>query len=156
MPAEPDLGDRAAVVDYVVGSAKACSGGSPYFDEAAVRALVERDMARTKNIAAMLTNHNIIDFDGPIGGGFGEIGVPTLVVHGDHDPVLPLPYGEAVRDAIPGAELLVLEGRGTTCPGPVPYAAAGATWWLAEFPPGVSLDQVRGVLHDGPLIPGLS
>ncbi|MEO6088709.1 MAG: LLM class flavin-dependent oxidoreductase, partial [Umezawaea sp.] len=33
---------------------------------------------------------------------------------------------------------------------PAPYAAAGATWWLAEFPPGVSLDQVRGVLRDGP------
>jgi alkanesulfonate monooxygenase SsuD/methylene tetrahydromethanopterin reductase-like flavin-dependent oxidoreductase (luciferase family) len=35
---------------------------------------------------------------------------------------------------------------------PVPYAKAGATWWLAEFAPEtVSLDQVRGVLRDGPL-----
>jgi hypothetical protein len=34
---------------------------------------------------------------------------------------------------------------------PAPYAKAGATWWLAEFPPEtVSLDQVRGVLRDGP------
>jgi alkanesulfonate monooxygenase SsuD/methylene tetrahydromethanopterin reductase-like flavin-dependent oxidoreductase (luciferase family) len=31
-----------------------------------------------------------------------------------------------------------------------PYAAAGATWWLTEFEPPVSLDQVRGVLRDGP------
>jgi alkanesulfonate monooxygenase SsuD/methylene tetrahydromethanopterin reductase-like flavin-dependent oxidoreductase (luciferase family) len=31
-----------------------------------------------------------------------------------------------------------------------PYAAAGATWWLTEFEPTVSLDQVRGVLRDGP------
>jgi alkanesulfonate monooxygenase SsuD/methylene tetrahydromethanopterin reductase-like flavin-dependent oxidoreductase (luciferase family) len=32
-----------------------------------------------------------------------------------------------------------------------PYAKAGATWWLAEFAPEtVSLDQVRGVLRDGP------
>jgi alkanesulfonate monooxygenase SsuD/methylene tetrahydromethanopterin reductase-like flavin-dependent oxidoreductase (luciferase family) len=32
-----------------------------------------------------------------------------------------------------------------------PYARAGATWWLAEFDPeAVSLDQVRGVLRDGP------
>ncbi|MER6154129.1 LLM class flavin-dependent oxidoreductase [Streptomyces sp. NPDC001868] len=31
------------------------------------------------------------------------------------------------------------------------YAEAGATWWLAEFAPEtVSLDQVRGVLRDGP------
>ncbi|WP_371664601.1 LLM class flavin-dependent oxidoreductase [Streptomyces sp. NBC_00280] len=34
---------------------------------------------------------------------------------------------------------------------PAPYAKAGATWWLAEFAPEtVTLDQVRGVLRDGP------
>jgi alkanesulfonate monooxygenase SsuD/methylene tetrahydromethanopterin reductase-like flavin-dependent oxidoreductase (luciferase family) len=33
---------------------------------------------------------------------------------------------------------------------PASYAKAGATWWLTEFEPGVSLDQVRGVLRDGP------
>ncbi|MBO2450740.1 LLM class flavin-dependent oxidoreductase [Actinomadura barringtoniae] len=32
-----------------------------------------------------------------------------------------------------------------------PYAKAGGTWWLAEFDPeAVSLDEVRGVLRDGP------
>jgi alkanesulfonate monooxygenase SsuD/methylene tetrahydromethanopterin reductase-like flavin-dependent oxidoreductase (luciferase family) len=37
---------------------------------------------------------------------------------------------------------------------PAPYAAAGATWWLPEFDPAtVSLDQVRGVLRDGPATP---
>jgi alkanesulfonate monooxygenase SsuD/methylene tetrahydromethanopterin reductase-like flavin-dependent oxidoreductase (luciferase family) len=34
---------------------------------------------------------------------------------------------------------------------PAPYGAAGATWWLVEFPwDGVSVDQVRGVVRDGP------
>jgi alkanesulfonate monooxygenase SsuD/methylene tetrahydromethanopterin reductase-like flavin-dependent oxidoreductase (luciferase family) len=34
---------------------------------------------------------------------------------------------------------------------PAPYASAGATWWLAEFPwDEVSVDQVRGVIRDGP------
>jgi alkanesulfonate monooxygenase SsuD/methylene tetrahydromethanopterin reductase-like flavin-dependent oxidoreductase (luciferase family) len=36
----------------------------------------------------------------------------------------------------------------------LPYAAVGATWWLPEFPPGVPLDTVRGVLRDGPTSPG--
>jgi alkanesulfonate monooxygenase SsuD/methylene tetrahydromethanopterin reductase-like flavin-dependent oxidoreductase (luciferase family) len=36
---------------------------------------------------------------------------------------------------------------------PVPYAEAGATWWMPDFPPGVSLDAVRGVLRDGPAAP---
>ncbi len=34
---------------------------------------------------------------------------------------------------------------------PVPYAEAGATWWLTDFDPRtLSLDRVRGVLRDGP------
>jgi len=33
---------------------------------------------------------------------------------------------------------------------PQPYVAAGATWWMPDFPPEVTLDRVRGVLRDGP------
>jgi alkanesulfonate monooxygenase SsuD/methylene tetrahydromethanopterin reductase-like flavin-dependent oxidoreductase (luciferase family) len=37
---------------------------------------------------------------------------------------------------------------------PAPYAAAGATWWMVEFPwEAPSVDQVRGVLRDGPAAP---
>ena len=33
---------------------------------------------------------------------------------------------------------------------PAPYAAAGASWWLVEFPwDAVSVDQVRAVIRDG-------
>jgi pimeloyl-ACP methyl ester carboxylesterase len=117
--AEPDPIDRSAVVDYVVASAMAYSGGSPYFDEAATRDLVERDVDRARSIASTLTNHYAIDFDGPVGGGFGDIQAPTLVVHGDHDPLLPLAHGQALRAAIPGAELLVLEGAGHDVPKPL-------------------------------------
>jgi alkanesulfonate monooxygenase SsuD/methylene tetrahydromethanopterin reductase-like flavin-dependent oxidoreductase (luciferase family) len=34
---------------------------------------------------------------------------------------------------------------------PAPYATAGATWWLVEFPwDAPSVDQVRAVIRDGP------
>jgi alkanesulfonate monooxygenase SsuD/methylene tetrahydromethanopterin reductase-like flavin-dependent oxidoreductase (luciferase family) len=37
---------------------------------------------------------------------------------------------------------------------PDPWEQTGATWWLRSFDPErVSLDQVRGVLRDGPLAP---
>src|SRR5215204_4491279 len=37
---------------------------------------------------------------------------------------------------------------------PAPYAAAGATWWLVEFPwDALSIDQVRAVIRDGPAAP---
>jgi alkanesulfonate monooxygenase SsuD/methylene tetrahydromethanopterin reductase-like flavin-dependent oxidoreductase (luciferase family) len=31
-----------------------------------------------------------------------------------------------------------------------PYAEAGATWWMTALEPGVSLDEVRGVIREGP------
>ncbi|MGH3909326.1 MAG: methyltransferase domain-containing protein, partial [Pseudonocardiaceae bacterium] len=65
------------------------------------------------------TSHYAIDVDGPTRGGFGDITAPTLVVHGDRDPVLPLPHGEALRDAVPGAKLLILEGAGHDLPRPL-------------------------------------
>jgi alkanesulfonate monooxygenase SsuD/methylene tetrahydromethanopterin reductase-like flavin-dependent oxidoreductase (luciferase family) len=34
---------------------------------------------------------------------------------------------------------------------PAPYVAAGATWWVVDFPgDAVSVDQVRGVIREGP------
>lgn len=41
-----------------------------------------------------------------------RIGVPTLVVHGDADRVVPLPNGRLLARRIPGADLVVLPGRG--------------------------------------------
>lgn len=119
MPAEPDLSDTGAVVEYVVEGARAYAGGSPYSDETATRVLVERDVARAQSYPSTLVNHYAAEFDGPATGGFGDIKAPTLVVHGDHDPVLPPSHGEALRDAIPDADLLVLEGAGHDLPRPV-------------------------------------
>lgn len=42
----------------------------------------------------------------------GEIEVPTLIVWGTADAVSPVTGAEAMRAAIPGAELLLLEGAG--------------------------------------------
>lgn len=45
-----------------------------------------------------------------------RLDVPTLVIHGDRDPLVAPSGGEATADAIPGAELLVLEGMGHDLP----------------------------------------
>jgi pimeloyl-ACP methyl ester carboxylesterase len=113
----PDPSDPAAVVDFIVGLMKVYSGGSPYYDETAVRGLAERDVARTRNIASCLTNHFVIDFGEPIR--FSEILAPTLVVHGERDPVFPLGHGHALHNEIPGAELLILEQAGHELPPPL-------------------------------------
>lgn len=35
-----------------------------------------------------------MEFAAPCGGGFADIALPTLVLHGELDPVFPLPHGE--------------------------------------------------------------
>ncbi|HEX5501687.1 MAG TPA: alpha/beta fold hydrolase [Thermomicrobiales bacterium] len=42
----------------------------------------------------------------------GEIAAPTLVIHGDRDPLIPYRQGENLAAAIPGARLLTLPGVG--------------------------------------------
>lgn len=113
----PDPGDPAAVVEHVVGLMAVYSGGSPHHDEHAARAIAEQDLTRTRDIAACLTNHFVIEFDTVAA--LGDLSVPTLVVHGELDPVFPLPHGEALRDAIPGATLLVMEKTGHELPAPL-------------------------------------
>jgi pimeloyl-ACP methyl ester carboxylesterase len=40
----------------------------------------------------------------------GEIRVPARLIWGADDGVVPLSYGEALRDGIPGATMCVIEG----------------------------------------------
>jgi pimeloyl-ACP methyl ester carboxylesterase len=42
--------------------------------------------------------------------------VPTLVIHGDVDPLMPLAGGIATANAIPGAKLVVIKGMGHALP----------------------------------------
>ena len=42
--------------------------------------------------------------------------VPTLVIHGTEDIILPYEHGKALAKAIDGAELLTLEGVGHAIP----------------------------------------
>ena len=51
--------------------------------------------------------------NGPL---LAEISVPTLVIHGTEDPILPYPHGVALAETIPGAELLTLEKAGHEIP----------------------------------------
>ena len=45
-----------------------------------------------------------------------EIIAPTLVIHGREDPLIPLPGGEDIKNAIPNAEMLVIDGMGHDFP----------------------------------------
>jgi pimeloyl-ACP methyl ester carboxylesterase len=44
---------------------------------------------------------------------------PTLVIHGDMDPLLPDLGGRQIAAAVPGAELMIIEGMGHAVPAPL-------------------------------------
>ena len=48
--------------------------------------------------------------------GLRGVSVPTLVIHGDADPLVQVDGGRATAAAVPGAELLVIEGMGHNLP----------------------------------------
>jgi alkanesulfonate monooxygenase SsuD/methylene tetrahydromethanopterin reductase-like flavin-dependent oxidoreductase (luciferase family) len=56
--------------------------------------------------------------------------------------------GEAGGDPVEPFDVVAALTPGTD---PAPYAAAGASWWVVEFPlDALSSDQVRGVIREGP------
>jgi pimeloyl-ACP methyl ester carboxylesterase len=45
-----------------------------------------------------------------------RVRVPTLVIHGNADPLVPVECGIDVADTVPGAQRLILEGMGHALP----------------------------------------
>jgi pimeloyl-ACP methyl ester carboxylesterase len=86
----PDWAERTAVIDYIVGYERRLEAAE-YFDEAHVRALVERIVDRTNDVAASVMNHALAEEGELARGRLGEIAAPTLVIHGTADPLFP--YG---------------------------------------------------------------
>jgi pimeloyl-ACP methyl ester carboxylesterase len=112
---EPDWTDDDAVVAYIVESQRVMST-EPY-DAEEVRAIARIAVSRTKNNESSQKNHHATDGDdGPWRHRLGEITVPTLVLHGDEDPLFQLPHGEAQAREIPGARLVVLPHTGHEFP----------------------------------------
>jgi pimeloyl-ACP methyl ester carboxylesterase len=95
---------------------RALAGSGEPFDEAAVREREARVLARAKNPDAA-QNHQLAIGSSPDRDELlRKVTVPTLVIHGSDDPILPLPHGRATADAIPGARFLVIEGMGHDIP----------------------------------------
>lgn len=88
--------------------------------------------------AAHLALYRSGDFEklAPYAGRLAELGVPTLLVWGADDAFAPLAGGRRLREEIPGARLVVLEGEGHFVFDDAPGLTAGL---VAGF-----LDEVAG------------
>ncbi|MEV6274429.1 alpha/beta hydrolase [Nocardia sp. NPDC051832] len=109
---EPDWTDLAAVTDYLAESLRPFAAASRPFDLAAQQESAAKVVHRAANIAAQLTNPYLLDAGAPWRNRLGDIAVPTLVYHGDEDPLFPLDHGRILAREIPNAQFRPLPHTG--------------------------------------------
>jgi len=106
-----DWTSEQEVVEFTIGKWRILTGTKHPFDEDRVRQLAQEELRRSRRFDSM-NNHGMVT------GGEGylqrtaEINIPTLVIHGTADPIIPYAHGVALANVIPGAALLTLEGTG--------------------------------------------
>jgi pimeloyl-ACP methyl ester carboxylesterase len=112
---EPDWTDPTAVVEYLVEGQR-LTAAEP-FDAEEIRAIARLAVSRTKNHESSQKNHHATT------GGtdhwrhrLPEIKAPTLILHGDKDPMFALAHGEAIAREVSNARLVVLPNTGHEFP----------------------------------------
>jgi pimeloyl-ACP methyl ester carboxylesterase len=112
----PVPGDRAGYIDATTNMFKLI--GSPAYppDEDELRALIGASYDRSYYPAGFLRQLAAIAASGDRGQTICAIGTPTLVIHGEDDPLITLSGGEATAAAIPGSKLVKIPGMGHDLP----------------------------------------
>ena len=108
------LNIQGRYTDGVVALYRALAGSRFPFDEIKFRALAEPIMAHGHN--AYAGHGDAIGASPSRLNRLADINLPTLVIHGTEDPILPLDHGMALADNIAGATTLIMEGVGHEIP----------------------------------------
>ncbi|MBI1181496.1 MAG: alpha/beta fold hydrolase [Alphaproteobacteria bacterium] len=108
--------DRASIVDHSVMLAGVI--GSPAYpvSETALRRFAEIAYDRSFYAQGMPRQYAAIVASGSREKLLPTIAAPTLVIHGDCDPLLPVEHGRDTARLIPGARIEVIEGMGHNLP----------------------------------------
>jgi pimeloyl-ACP methyl ester carboxylesterase len=112
----PRLRDRASIVeDGLARQAALASPGYP-MDKAWLRALLELEYDRAFDPKGVARQLAAIIANGDRRRLLRSIEVPTLVLHGAADPLIPLAHGQDTASNIPGAVLQVIADMGHDLP----------------------------------------
>jgi pimeloyl-ACP methyl ester carboxylesterase len=107
-----DPGDPRSVVDHYVRVFNVLASPGFPTDQAELRARMERSVARSYHPQGVARQIVAILASGDRSKDLAAIRAPTLVLHGDRDPLVPLAGGKDTAAKIPGAKLRVIEGMG--------------------------------------------
>ena len=112
----PVVTGRAANVERAVQVFRTIGSPGFPFDEARVRELAARSYDRCFHPAGVARQLVAILASGSRRPALAAVTVPTLVIHGRDDPLVPVEAGLDTAEAVPGAELLVIDGMGHDLP----------------------------------------
>ena len=112
----PAPSDRAGNVERAVHIFRTIGSPGFPFDEARVRDLAARSYDRCFSPAGAARQLVAILASGSRRKVLAAVTIPTLVIHGRDDPLIPLEAGLDTARAVPGAELLVIDGMGHDLP----------------------------------------
>jgi pimeloyl-ACP methyl ester carboxylesterase len=112
----PPPGDREGNIQRGLDAWRVIGSPGFPFDEPRMRAIFGRAFDRGYYPAGVARQMAAIMASGDRTAALHAVTVPTLVIHGAADPLIPVECGRATADAIPGARLLVIEGMGHDLP----------------------------------------
>lgn len=121
IPPMPPEGDLQGFIEYNVKLYQVI--GSPAYpkDEQTIRAQAQADVERSYDIPALL-RQQMVAYVGHMQGAGGRpaslktIKAPTVVLHGNSDPLVPLESSREIAANVPGAELIIVPGMGHDLP----------------------------------------
>lgn len=120
------LEDEAGFLDHAVAFSRVIASPGYPFDEAAHRAQALAEVKRAHSPAGSGRQIAAMASAGDRRAQLGTISVPTLVVHGAADKLIPSAGGRDTAASIPGAELLMIDGMGHDLPSPLYQTVARA------------------------------
>ncbi len=107
---------REQAIETGVRLARAISGPGFPLDDEAMRELAARSWDRGHCPTGFARQIAAIFCAQPRLGALAQLRMPTLVIHGEHDPLVPVEAGRATAAAVPGARLVVVPGLGHSLP----------------------------------------
>ena len=108
--------DRNGYIEAFVRAFEALSGPIMPVEPARARKWAEGSFDRGLNPPGVARQYAAILAAGDRTADLSTVSVPTLVVHGDADPLMRIECGQATAKAIPGAKLKIIKGMGHALP----------------------------------------
>ena len=113
---KPTPTDQAGYFESYVQTWKVLRAGSFPLDEARDLARAGQNFARGLDPAGVARQLAAILASGSRKQALAEVTVPTLVIHGDADPLVPVACGIDTANSVPGAQRLIIKGMGHALP----------------------------------------